>query len=103
MNPEYKFATKVWLYNGEGAWHFATLPEGYASEIRRLTAEYSRKGFGSVRVIASIGGESWKTSIFPDRKSHSYLLPIKKEIRKKLGINTNDTVQISIELADIIR
>jgi len=48
----------------------------------------------------NIGKTSWMTSIFPDKKSTSYLLPIKAEIRKKEQIKENDVILFSIELTN---
>jgi hypothetical protein len=46
----------------------------------------------------TIGQTVWKTSIFPDSKSGSYLLPLKAEVRKKEKIGVGDTLTFSIEI-----
>lgn len=70
----------VWRYPGAGGWHFVTLPPAAGREIRELFG--GGAGWGSVRVEASVGKTTWKTSIFPDKKSGSYLLPIKSGVRE---------------------
>lgn len=48
--------------------------------------------------MATIGKTQWKTSIFPDKRSRTYLLPLKAEVRKKERIFSEDTVSLTIEL-----
>ncbi len=56
---------------------------------------WPRKGFGSIPVNATIGGTSWKTSIFPE-KGGTYLLPIKKLVREEENLKAGDFVEIQI-------
>ncbi len=97
---EYTFKAKPWLYDGAGAWVFVTLPGDISDEIKVLTSEY-RKGFGSVKVKAEVKGISWHTSIFPDKKSGSYLLPIKKEIRTNALISIGKACEFVIQVKDV--
>lgn len=90
---------KVWLYPGMAGWHFITLPKKYSKEIKD-NMDIMKRGWGSVKVIAKVGKTAWGTSIFPDKKSDSYLLPIKLEVRKKENIKFDDFVNISIEILD---
>jgi hypothetical protein len=89
----------VWLWTeGKGTWHFLTIPPEQAMEIRLLaTAAGPRRGFGSVRVAATIGSVTWQTSIFP-QKSGGYILPIKADVRRRAGISAGDTVTVDIAL-----
>lgn len=97
MGASYSFQAELWLYPGEAAWHFLTLPPAIADDIRARTANVS-KAFGSVRVSAEIAGHAWHTSVFPDSKSASYLLPVKKAVRDRTRIHTGDTVQVKMTL-----
>jgi hypothetical protein len=89
----------LWLWSGEeGRWHFVTIPAEEALEIRlESAASGMRRGFGSVRVEATIQGVAWKTSIFPG-KSGGYLLPVKASVRRDAGIAADDMVTVTIEL-----
>jgi hypothetical protein len=78
-------------------WHFINLPKGKSSEITLVFGERSR-GFGSLPVDVTIGKTTWKTSIFPDKKSGTYVLPLKAPVRKKEDIRIDDLVDIAIEL-----
>ncbi len=92
-----KFRSRLWLYPGPGGWHFITLPTRGVGRIRSL-AKTGRPGWGAVPVNATIGKSAWKTSIFPDRKSNSYLLPVKAEVRKREGIGDGDMISLTIEV-----
>lgn len=99
----YRFSTELWEYHGEGAWHFVTLPPDCADEIRAIAERAPRRGFGSVRVEVAIGASTWKTSIFPDKATGSYLLPVKKDVRAREGIEAGDVVQVAVALRDLDR
>ena len=80
-------------------------PGGISSRCRRRWRKRSgtsrlpsAKGFGSVKVTASIAGNSWSTSVFPESKSHSYVLPVKKAIRTATGISDGDDVDVELVL-----
>jgi hypothetical protein len=86
---EYSFQASVWLRNNGKApasRHFVTLPKDIADDIKKQIASQPRLGFGSVKMQAMIGYLKRETSIFPDKKSGSYLLCIKKNIREELKI-----------------
>lgn len=89
----------IWLWSeGKGSWHFLTIPPDEALEIRMESgASGIRRGFGSVRVEATINGVAWRTSIFP-QKSGGYILPIKSDVRRRAGIAAGDEVTVSLEL-----
>lgn len=87
----------LWIWSGEGGtWHFITVPEEYASEIRAHSLLH-RGGFGSVRVEATIGDVTWRTSVFP-QKSGGYILPVKADVRRKADIVAGDEVSLSLDL-----
>jgi hypothetical protein len=95
----YTFRGELWLYPDEAGWHFITLPEDVGEQLREDSAPL-RKGFGSVRVSASIAGHRWSTSVFPDSKTSSYLLPVKKAVRTAAGIRAGDEVDVELNLQD---
>ncbi len=94
---EYQVRAKVWLYPGAGGWHFVNLPRKLSAEIKDLFGA-DAKGFGSLPVSVRIGRTTWKTSIFPDRKSRSYLLAIKAEVRKQERIAVGATVTATVQI-----
>jgi hypothetical protein len=92
------FTSLLWIWMGEaaGRWHFVTVPDEQSAEIK-AHAFGSPRGFGSVRVEASVKGVTWRTSVFP-LNSGGYLLPVKVEVRKKAGLAAGDEVTVELEL-----
>jgi hypothetical protein len=89
--------SKLWLYPGLGGWHFVTLPRNRAKEIKMHVGGI-RRGWGSLPVTVTIGRTTWKTSIFPDSKSGSYVLPVKADVREKENLEAGDTVALKLEV-----
>lgn len=88
---------KLWKYAGEsGSWHFVTLPEELAREIRSVDAGPHRPGFGSLKVVATIGDSTWETSIFPSAADKSYLLPVKAAVRKAEGLQEGAMLELRL-------
>lgn len=99
----YLFTGKVWKYAGKAAWYFVTLPEELADEIKALKSlhiGYSG-GFGSIKVSATIGVSQWETSVFPDKKSGSYLLPLKKSVREANLLEDGSSITIKLVMIGI--
>lgn len=96
--PSGTFDADVWTAESMGAWHFVSLPTGLADEIAD-TVDHAKPGFGSVRVNVRIGDTRWATSIFPDSKRGTYVLPVKKAVRTTEGILVGDTVTVAISMA----
>ncbi len=94
--PSYRFTATLWIYSGKGAWHFLTLPKDVAEGIRFFSG--SAKGFMPVAVTATIGKTTWKTSVFPDSKSGSYLLAVKAEVRKTEKLAGGDECAVRVTL-----
>lgn len=99
MTKKYLLNEKVWLYPGKAAWYFVTVPTNVTKDIDYLFGHLKR-GWGSLRVTVTIGQTHWVTSIFPDKKSSSYLLPIKAEVRKKEGIKEGEVVELWLEIVN---
>lgn len=97
QQPQYRIAAKVWLYQGKAAWHFVTLPKDQSDAIRWLYGG-AKRGWGSLPVAVTIRETRWMTSIFPDRKAGTYLLPLKAEIRRKENIRVGDTLRFRLEV-----
>jgi hypothetical protein len=88
-----------WDARDDSAWFFAAVPPELSEDIREIPRPY--RGFGSVRVRARIGGSEWATSIFPDSKSGSYVLPLKKRVRDAESIDEGSLVVVRIEVLDV--
>lgn len=88
----------LWIWKGKaaGRWHFLTIPEEHAGEIK-AHGFCNPRGFASVQVEATIANVKWRTSVFP-LNSGGYLLPVKAEVRRKAGIATGDEVTVRLNL-----
>lgn len=94
---QYQFEAEIWRSSGAGGWFFVTLPLEVANGLRALHGP--AVGFGSIRVRAAIDGVSWDTSVFPDSRTSSFLLPVKSQVRQRAGVTVGDRPSITIELA----
>lgn len=96
----YRFTSPLWIWDasGDGSWHFVTLPEDAADEIKAIAEGGPRRGFGSVRVEVTLGPSTWRTSIFPSKESGSYVLPVKKAVRTAADVEEGDDVDVELVL-----
>lgn len=93
------FTSLLWIWKSEATaarWHFLTIPEELCAEIRARSLA-SRRGFGSVKVEARIEGTVWQTSVFP-LNSGGYLLPVKHDVRRTVGLAVGDEVTVRLLL-----
>jgi hypothetical protein len=94
----YQMKEKVWLYPGDFAnWHFINITKECGQEIKENFGK-GAKGFGSLPVEVTIGKTMWKTSIFPDKRIGTYILPLKAKVRKTEDIKAGDIITFSILL-----
>lgn len=87
----------VWIFNGPSPWHFATINKNFSLKIKSL--DLPKRGWGSVKVVATVGETKWKTSIFPD-KDGTYLLPIKKSVRIAENIKVGERIKLNLEIIE---
>ncbi len=64
--------------------------------IRRLELG-RRRGFGSVKVEATVGGSRWSTSVFP-QKGGTWFLPVKKAICRAEDLAAGDELEGTLRL-----
>ena len=97
------FDAELWLWDARrmDTWTFVTVPADASEQIRELAAGLPR-GFGSVRVEVTMGGTTWKTSIFPGSGTDGcYVLPVKKAVRKAERLDVGDIAKTEIALIDL--
>lgn len=104
MDAGFTFTAELWRWTARkesadtGAWCFVTLPADLADDVRELAGE--PRGFGSVRVRVRVGGTQWDTSVFPDKESGSFVLPVKKAVRTAAGVTEGDELTVTLTLRD---
>lgn len=96
----HKFTAEIWRHDGPAAWYFISLPDDLADELRSEYA-HRQKAFGSLAVLARVGGTEWKTSVFYDRKRATYLLPVKVGVRKSEDLEDGDLVELNVTPIDL--
>ena len=95
----FEFDADLWLYEGEAAWHFITLPPDVSDQIEAAT-DGTRTGVGSVPVRVTIGATTWSTSVFPDARRQAYLLPVKKDVRRREDLADGSRVSVVLAVVD---
>jgi hypothetical protein len=53
-----------------------------------------------VRVEVMVGATSWATSLFPDKGSGAYVLPVKRQVRVQEGLSSGDDVTVRLALLE---
>lgn len=105
MSESVETCATLWIWSSPEApasWHFLTI-DGEAAEAIRATAlmrrleGVQRRGWGSLRVTATIGDTSWQTSVFPSKDSGGYLLPVKAAVRKSERLIAGDEVTVRLD------
>ncbi len=96
---QWSFEAELWMWDARRSdtWTFVTVPPVIGDEIREVP--FPRAGFGSVRVEVTVGVTTWATSVFPDKTSGSYVLPIKKAVRCAEQLEAGDQVAVTLTLA----
>lgn len=102
---DFTVTTPLWRWQSASApagWYFVTIAGDAADGIRvaAIGGQWldGRKGFGSARVSARIGGTTWATSVFPHKQSGGWLLPVKAAVRKAEGLAEGDAVTVTVSL-----
>ncbi len=106
MTETYTLTAPLWLWTTDKApasWHFITIDGDvaeaiHATAIMRRLEGVRRKGWGSIKVSATIGGTHWETSIFPAKDVGGWMLPVKASVRKAEGLVVGDMVPLSLTL-----
>ncbi|MEX0341049.1 MAG: DUF1905 domain-containing protein [Erythrobacter sp.] len=103
MSETLSYTGPITRWQGEKAtYHLLTISGDCAEEIamhermRRLELG-GRRGFGSVKVMATIGGTRWKTSAFPSKSGEWWLLVGKKVLRAE-NLAAGDEAGLTLEL-----
>lgn len=92
---KYEFSANTWQHPSPYGWHFVSLPQAMADEIRE-NLKWQEEGWGRLKATAKVGNSEWETAIWFDTKHKTYLLPIKASIRKSEKIEPNSNVKVII-------
>lgn len=98
----HRFTAPLWRWSARqetadpSAWCFVTLPADVSDEVRLEAGE--PRGFGSVRVSVTTGSSTWQTSVFPDKESGCFVLPVKKAVRVAEQLEEGDELTVTLEV-----
>ncbi len=98
---QFDYSGPVWRWTSSkgdttAAWYFLTLDGTVANSIR--AAAGPRRGFGSIKVKATIGATEFATSIFPSKEVDGFMLPLKAAVRRAEGLNEGDVIAVSLSI-----
>ena len=92
-----KFTGEIIYWRGPAPFFFLPTPAKQSKEIK---AESNRLtyGWGRIPVTARIGETEWTTALIP--REGAYMVPIKKVIREKLGLDDGVKTSIILEFEE---
>ena len=93
----YSFASEVWEWESQASWYFVSVPEEAADDIEQQFGGRAG-GFGSIRVEVTIGATTWRTSLFPDSARKTYVLPVKKAVRRAEDLDAGSIAAVELRV-----
>lgn len=84
-----------------GTYHLVTFTgeqaEAIAMHARLHRLEFGKgRGFGSVKVMASIGETTWKSSVFPQNKQSEWVLLVSKKVMRAEGLAADQPATVEV-------
>jgi len=102
MSETVRFAAtveSVLIEEGFDPAHFVTLPPAAADQVAaHLLSTNLKRGFGSARVAARVGGSTWSTTLNPVKSGAGWTLPLKKPVRLAEGFAAGDSIAVELRL-----
>lgn len=89
-----------WEARIDADWYFGEVPAELSAQIAELQHPFPRRGFGGVRVEATVGSTTWRTSIFPARGG-VYSLPLKQSVRTDEGLVEGAPFAVHLRILDV--
>ena len=97
LSEPFTFNAELWLWKAQASWVFVALPEDITDEIDERYGRLAA-GFGSIKVEVRVGSTVWRTSVFPDAGRGTLVLPVKKDVRKREGLEVGATGQFEVRV-----
>lgn len=92
---ECEFKGEVVEWRGPSPYYFLPVPDQQAAAIK-AAAKAASYGWGMLPTQVAIGSTRWKTSLY--QKDGGYWLPLRDAVRKPLGLDAGDSVQVRLSL-----
>jgi hypothetical protein len=86
-----------------GTYHLVVITGEAAGKIalhaRLHRLEFGKqRGFGSVKVMARIGGTGWNSSVFPQLRQSEWVLLVSKKVMRAEDLSAGDLVAVELDL-----
>jgi hypothetical protein len=95
-----EFTAPLWQWQVRSdSWWFVTVPADESDVL--ADAPVPPRGFGSIKVRATVGRTTWETSVFPSDEQKAYVLPMKKSVRTAEGIGPGDDVAVRLDVVGL--
>ncbi len=94
--PEFRFTGTLWHWRGPSPYYFVRVPAEPSEDLAELGPDVTY-GWGMIPVEVTIGDRTWETSLWP--KDGGYLVPIRAKIRRELGLEIDDPVEVRFAVA----
>ncbi len=88
-----------WDDDAPDSWVFVALPRDLSDRVEEELTGPAR-GFGSVRVQVAVGDSEWTTSLFPSKQLATFVLPVKKSVRRAEDLDAGDVATFRITPLD---
>ncbi|TQL78525.1 uncharacterized protein DUF1905 [Stackebrandtia endophytica] len=95
MSIRLTFSGPLWYWRGPAPWYFVTVPDDDSEVIKDESASLTY-GWGMIPATATIGGSTWKTSLFA--KDGRYVVPVKADIRRAEELSEGDHVAVDLAI-----
>ena len=89
------FAGEIWYWRGPSPFYFVTVPEEQCRDLREVSVALSY-GWGCLPCTVTLGGSTWRTSMFP--KDGGYIVPLKAKVRRAEEVDEGMVVDLRLEM-----
>ena len=96
VDPGFAFTAALIEWRGPAPYFFVRVPEEVAEDLAELGPDVTY-GWGMIPVQVRIGSHAWETSLWP--KEGGYLLPVRAVVRRGLGLQVDDEIDVSMVVA----
>ena len=92
---EFSFSGEIWYWRGPSPFYFVTMPERHCRELREVAAAVTY-GWGCIPATVTLGGSTWRTSMFP--RDGGYIVPVKAKVRRAEDVDEGVIVDLRVEV-----
>lgn len=100
MTGTFSFAATVWEHDGDARVALRQ-PAGERRGRDRRAVGGAHARLRLVRVEVTIGASTWRTSLFPDGRRGTYVLPVKRAVRTAEGLAAGSPADVELRLLDV--